>query len=183
MGKHILPSIKYHKGRAREAYELALLGHTEKEMAAVMQVSDKTIELWKNTHVRFLEALRKGKDIADAKVATSLYKRAVGYSYPDIQVSVYKGEVTEVPVMRHVPPDTNAAIKWLEFRQGKRWSKTEKMEITNNIRILKIDLTGFSAEELQLAERLGLKQADEARQDRKSRKEEEEDEEEEAVEA
>lgn len=149
---------KYNSDRARQAYQLALLGLTEKQMAAVMDVSDKTIELWKNSHSRFATALREGKEVADGKVAHSLNKRANGFTINSEHISVYKGEVTRVPIKVYYPPDTNAAIKWLELRQGKLWSRKDGPGVINNIRILKIDLSGCSMEELKLAEKLGLRQ-------------------------
>jgi len=47
----------------------------------------------------------------------------------------------------------------LSLRQRGEWSETQRVEITNtNINITKIDLTGFTTEQLKIMEEIGLKQ-------------------------
>jgi len=154
-----MEKIQYNKDRPRQAYQLALLGHTNKEMAEVMGVNEQTIDYWKRTKTRFAVMLARGKDQADAKVAEALYKRAIGYSHPDTDIKVLKNEIIVTPFTKHYPPDTQACKIWLALRQRVRWSETQKFEVTNtNINITKIDLTGFSTEELLVVKKLGLKQ-------------------------
>jgi hypothetical protein len=153
--------IQYDKYKARQAYHMALLGATEREMAAMWGVSPKTIEYWKRTKPRFLKWLMKGRVEADANVARALYKRAVGYTIKTKEGVLNKktGEVVEVEVEKHIPPDPWSAAKWLSLRRKGDWSDTQKLEITNtNINITKIDLSGFSEEELMLARKMGLQQ-------------------------
>lgn len=113
---------KFDEIYTEQVYQLALLGLTNKEIADVFGVSERTLNTWMNAHPDFATNLRNGKKIADGKVAASLFKRATGYSHPDIHFTVYEGVVTETPFTKHYPPDTVAGIFWLKNRQRREWS-------------------------------------------------------------
>ena len=61
------------------AENYALLGATDKEMANLFGVTERTLNQWKKDYPEFLQSLKKGKSIADANVAAKLYNRAIGY--------------------------------------------------------------------------------------------------------
>ena len=63
------------------AYKLCLLGAIDRELADFFEVSEQTINAWKEAHPEFLESLKRGKRYADANVADRLYRRATGYSH------------------------------------------------------------------------------------------------------
>lgn len=109
-----------------QAYRYCLLGATDKFLADAFDVSEQTINTWKQKHPTFLESLKKGKHEADAHVAEALYHRALGYSHPDVHISSYEGEITVTNIMKHYPPDTAAAFIWLKNRAGWR----DKHELT-----------------------------------------------------
>lgn len=100
---------------------MCLLGATDTDLARALGVSVATISNWKNQHPEFLEALKEGKDFADAKVAMSLYRRATGYTVPDVHVSNYQGQVTLTPIKKHYPPDPTSMIFWLKNRRPDFW--------------------------------------------------------------
>ncbi len=62
-----------------------------------------------------------GKDAADRKVEDSLYKRATGYSFDSEKIVVVEGEPQRVEIIEHVPPDTKAAMWWLQNRRPGTW--------------------------------------------------------------
>ena len=105
------PSL-YQPKFAEQAFKLCLLGATDKEMADFFEVDVSTINKWKLDHPEFSESIRAGKMDADANVAKSLYKRAIGYEHED----------------KHYPPDTTAITFWLKNRSPARWR--EKSEIS-----------------------------------------------------
>jgi hypothetical protein len=152
--------VKWNEDRPREAYELALLGATDKEIAAVMNINVDTVERWKQNHPEFLEKLQEGKLSADAKVAMSLYQCATGYYYPEEHISVAKdGTVTITTIQKYKPRDAWAAKQWLVNRRRADWSDTKHLEvIQTNVNINKIDISVFSKEEMTLIEKMGLKQ-------------------------
>jgi len=76
-------SGKYNKDNKDQinqtVYGLALLGHTNKEMAEALGVSKGTIGNWKKQHPEFAHWLQKGKDEADSKVVDGWYRAATGH--------------------------------------------------------------------------------------------------------
>ena len=101
--------------------KLAKLGATDVQLAEAFEVSEQTINNWKKEHEEFNLALKKGKLLADANVAESLYHRALGYSHPAVKIMTAGGAIEQVPYTEHYPPDTAAAIFWLKNRQPKKW--------------------------------------------------------------
>lgn len=145
--------------RVREVYELCLLGATDENVADVMGVDINTINLWKRTHPEFLESMRKGKTVADARVAASLYKRATGFWIEEEDIKIYKGEIIRTPVRRYYPPDSWAAHKWLTVRQRTKWAEVTKTETTNtNININKLDFSSLTPEQLAFVREIQTKQ-------------------------
>ena len=141
------------------AYEMALLGAEDKDIARAFGVSKDKFLQWVESKPELREALDEGKIIADSKVAASLYKRATGFSYEEEVLHVIKGEVVRSVVTKHVIPDPWSAHKWLSARQPQLWTDTSKSEITHtNININKFDFGALTTEELQLVERIGLRQ-------------------------
>lgn len=109
----------YHVSHVRA---LTMLGATNEQLASVFEVNEQTIKLWMNKYPEFRAAAREGKQAADARVAESLYKRAVGFSHPETVVKMTKdGEVKKVQVTRHYAPDTQACQTWLYNRQPELW--------------------------------------------------------------
>ena len=64
---------------------------------------------------------RRGKDMADAEMAKSLYHRGMGYSHDEEKIFQYEGEPVRVQTTKHYPPDTPAASLWLRNRQPELW--------------------------------------------------------------
>lgn len=123
---------KYHDDLARQAYELALLGLTDAEMARVFDVEEKTLNNWKDAHPEFLQSLKDGKDIADAQVTKSLYKRATGYEHKAVKISANpNGDEHVTEYIERYPPDTTACIFWLKNRQRAKWR--DKVETDVNM--------------------------------------------------
>lgn len=116
-----------------QAYKLCLLGATDAELADFFEVSERTINTWKEDYPEFLQSLKAGKASADAAVAESLYKRALGYSHPDVHISNFQGMITVTDIVKHYPPDTGAAFIWLKNRQPHKWK--DKVEVKEDINL------------------------------------------------
>ena len=112
---------KFDEAMCVQAEKLCKLGATDKELADFFEVSEQTLNAWKKEHVKFLEALKRGKAVADAEVASKLFHRATGYEHPDVHFSSYEGVVTSTPMVKHYAPDTTAAIFWLKNRRPDLW--------------------------------------------------------------
>ena len=79
-----------------QAFNYCLLGATDEEMAGFFDVDVRTFHRWKEAHLSFCHSLREGRDLADSKIAKSLYQKALD-------------------------GDTTSMIFWLKNRVGKRW--------------------------------------------------------------
>jgi len=123
----------FKKEYIEQAHNYCLLGATDEQLADFFNVTRSTISLWKKKQPKFFDAMKRGKILADANVAHSLYKRATGYSHPDVHISNYQGEITKTDITKHYPPDTTACIYWLKNRQPDKWR--DKIEIDSNIKI------------------------------------------------
>jgi hypothetical protein len=104
---------KYKPEYIDQAYKLALLHATDVEIAKFFDVVPATLYNWKTTYPEFAQAIRNGKEIADMEVASSLFKRATGYSVTE-EVLTKSGEV--VSLAREIPADVKAQTYWLNNR-------------------------------------------------------------------
>lgn len=121
---------QYRLEMCEQALKLCRLGATDKELADFFEVSEQTINTWKQKHPEFLESLKQGKMLADAEVADKLYQRAIGYSHPAEKIFNNNGEELRVPFTEHYPPDTTAALFWLKNRQPEKWRDRQQHELS-----------------------------------------------------
>lgn len=120
---------KYLKENADLAYKFCLLGADDSQLAEFFDVEEKTVNNWKRKHPEFLQSIKRGKNIADAEVAHSLYKRAIGYEHEAVKIFHSENDgTTEVPYIEHYPPDTGAAMAWLKNRQKGKWRDKQDVE-------------------------------------------------------
>ena len=102
------------------ARKFCLLGATDKDLATLFDVSVRTINQWKKEHPSFKDAMNRGKIVADANVADSLYNRAVGVSVKLQKAFVDKNGVEhKITVKEEIPGDVNAQRFWLNNRRPK----------------------------------------------------------------
>lgn len=143
-------------------------------IANCLGVDVSTIEYWIRTQPEFAEAMNRGKCPADAKVAHSLYRSAIGYSHPEtvILTNTVKeydenGKVIRsynepllVQTIKHYPPNAFAAFKWLTIRQRVLgWADTQNINITQDINVHgQIDFSDMNDDELLMLEKIGIKQ-------------------------
>ena len=109
------------------AKKLALLGATDADIADFFGIAVSTLALWKTKHPEFSDALKAGKQIADAEVAHKLYQRAMGYEHDEVDIRVIDRKVVMTPIRKIYAPDTTAAIFWLKNRQKAQWR--DKVEV------------------------------------------------------
>ena len=117
---------RYKAEYAEQALKLCILGLTDKEMGTFFDVSEQTINTWKQKHPEFLESLKDGKLMSDAEVTRKLFERATGYSHADVDIKVISGEIVQTELTKHYPPDTTAAIFWLKNRQPDKWREKKE---------------------------------------------------------
>ena len=121
----------YRAEYAEQIRKLCLLGCNNNEIANVFGVHSTTLGKWMLRHPAVKQAFDEGREKADAKVAAALYDRATGHSYRDNHIAVIDGKVTFTPIMRVLPPDPNAALKWLERKKPEVWRERTEVAVTN----------------------------------------------------
>ncbi|MGH1338325.1 MAG: hypothetical protein ACRBFS_19530 [Aureispira sp.] len=132
----------------KQAYELALLGLRDQDIAPVLGIVESTLNEWKKKFPEFSESIKKGKVLADAKVAAGLHK--LGKGFTSLEVSFKGANLAEGTLVgfdlenlspyemlnlgkllgvkdasisiKQVPPSEKAASRWLGNRQRKHWS-------------------------------------------------------------
>ena len=130
----------YRKQFAQAAFRMALIGATDAEMAMAFCVCEKTLNTWKHQRPEFLQSIKDGKLKADSAVAASLYKRAMGFTAPDVHICVADGEPLITPIEKYYPPDTAAAIFFLKNRRPQQFRQNPEVAVTVNNET-QVDLT------------------------------------------
>ena len=129
---------KYVTSYPSKAYKLALLGCTIKEMGEIFGVTEETMFQWMEKYPKLSESIKAGRSDADANVADRLYQKAMGYSHDSEEIKVVSdgmgigSSVVRVPVKKHYPPDSTAAIFWLKNRQPAKWREKQEIEHSGN---------------------------------------------------
>lgn len=162
-----------------QAYKLtSQLGATDDDLAEFFGVSVHTITFWKRNKPEFMKCLEEGKAMADQRVVKSLYQRCIGYEHEDVHILSNRVKVFEenedgkcvlvkehteallVPIVKHYPPDSYAALKWLAIRDRANWTEVKEAKITSTINVMlqNMDLEDVTTEELELMKRLSLGQ-------------------------
>lgn len=123
---------KYKSEYDEQAYNYALLGVTDKQLATFFDICEATLNNWKNDHPTFLESLKAGKSDADAQVAKSLFKRALGFTAVEEKQEDGTNGSKTTTTEKQVAPDTAAAIFWLKNRQPDIWRDKKEMVVEEN---------------------------------------------------
>lgn len=121
---------KYREEFVQQAFNYCLLGAIDADLARFFEVDEDTIYEWKKAYPEFAEALKNGKEAADARVAAALFKRATGYEIPAEKVFQYRGEIVKAETTEHIPPDTTAASWWLKNRRPQDWHDKHEVELS-----------------------------------------------------
>jgi hypothetical protein len=112
---------KYKPEFCEQAQKLCMLGATNLDIAKFFGVAESTIDKWLAEKPEFSGAIKEGRVMADANVASRLYARAMGYTHKEEKLFHYQGEVIRAETIAHYPPETAAAIFWLKNRRPDLW--------------------------------------------------------------
>ncbi|MBN1983252.1 MAG: hypothetical protein JW795_17080 [Chitinivibrionales bacterium] len=143
----------YRSEYCTQATKLCMLGAIDKEIASFFNVCEDTINNWKIDHPEFFEAIKEGREIADATVAEKLFHRATGYEHPEDDIKQYNGDIIITPTIKHYPPDTAAAIFWLKNRRRKDWREKHEVELSAIEPVIIKDQDGSKIMELSSRQR------------------------------
>ena len=120
----------YEPWMADEAKDLCgKLGARITDLAIHFNVCPATIDYWISKRHDFARAVKQGRTECMLKMAQSLFHRGMGYSHPDVHIMSQtvkeydengrlvssRTEPLLIPITKHYPPDTQAAIKYLSI--------------------------------------------------------------------
>ena len=98
-----------------------------KQIAKCMGIGKSTLYDWMNRYSDILDALTRGRGIADTVVENKAFLSACGYDVEESEVREVIDKVTGRVVKlttkrkRHIPPDVRAQQFWLVNRCPDRW--------------------------------------------------------------
>lgn len=137
---------KYKPHYAGQAEKLCKLGATDAELADFFGVDVRTIPRWSAQYEEFCQALKVGKDAADARVERSLFQRAVGFEMEAVKITAPQYGTPKVVRYREaIAPDVTACIFWLKNRRREEWRDKQEHEHSGEV--------GFKAVWADLANR------------------------------
>lgn len=122
------PKFKYdsemHPHLARH---MCLHGMTNEAICKALKISIDTLWRWRKKYPELSEALKTSREFANSQVEQSLFKRATGYEYEEVEIiAENKADGTSRPIRikktkKHVVPDTGAACFWLKNLARDKW--------------------------------------------------------------
>lgn len=113
-----------------QARRLALLGLTNDEMARFFEVGIATFNRWLAANNEFRYAVNESKTVSDSAVVESLFRRATGFTHPDVHITNFQGAITITPITKHYAPDPTSMIFWLKNRQPGKWRDKVEQEVS-----------------------------------------------------
>lgn len=143
---------KYKTSYNIQVFKLCLLGSTKEQIANFFDVHVDTITEWMNVYPKFSAAIKDGREKADATVANSLYKKALGYNKKITQKRYVHGKLITESKTEHIPADTTAAIFWLKNRSKAVWRDKHEVDHTTDGKPLNVSVVSYADAVKQLAE-------------------------------
>lgn len=126
---------KYKKNFPKRAYEYALKGLSDQQIAKNLNISVGQFYEYKKKYPEFTEAIKNGKAPADEEIENRLYSRAIGYDYEETSTEVEVGKdgqarATKIKtIKKHMAPDVAAQIFWLKNRKPSEWTDKRINEV------------------------------------------------------
>jgi len=98
-------------------------GLSDEQICKNLGVGKDAFISYKAKYPELVEALKKGKEVADYEVENALFKRACGYDIDEITTELDgENNVLKTKVIKkHISPDVGAACFWLKNRVNKKW--------------------------------------------------------------
>ncbi len=136
---HVEPYIEAIKAWSRK-------GATEESIAKKLGVAYSTFRRYKEDEPKLMEALRVSKDLADAEIENSLFRKANGYNaevrknvkckeeyFDDFGRKCTREILREAIDEVHIPADTKAITFYLTNRLPDEWREKQSIEGTMGV--------------------------------------------------
>lgn len=130
--------VKYVQGKEEQLIADCRNGADNAGLAKRLGCGLTTLKKLKREYPEFVALIKDGREEADLKVESALYRRAMGYEVEETTTEVLvnkdgSGTTTYVrKVKKHIAPDTTAGIFWLKNRKPQEWRDRQEMDLTVN---------------------------------------------------
>jgi hypothetical protein len=126
---------RYFKAFDRRANGLALLGHTNEEIAELFGVERNTFAKWVIENPSLKAALHKARFDDNIAVVRALHRAARGYKHRETKLNVVDGELIKTNVTKAYPPNVNASMVILANRAGTQWKDKRTVEHSGSVNL------------------------------------------------
>ena len=112
-------------------------GLIDEQIAEKMGIGIRTLYEYKEKYPQFSQALKRNKEVVDAKVEKALLKRALGYDYEETKATMTdKGSKSKriERTTKHAQPDTTAQIFWLKNRKPDEWRDNDNNDAEDKLK-------------------------------------------------
>ena len=132
---------KYKEEYIKIAYMACLAGFDDEGLADLFQVHIDTIYDWRIKYEEFSDACRDGKDIADIKVANSLYqgtqdREIIEEQAIKVKIGQFEEEVQIVEVKKIIPGDFRNQQYWMKNRKPKQWRDKQEIDVQGGFALI-----------------------------------------------
>lgn len=105
-------------------------GLTKAEIAAAVGIDFSTLKDYQNAYPAFAAAIERGRAHSLEAVENALHKVAKGYTFPEekLQYDNQVGKWARETCLKHVPPDTKAALAILQHAETRSWRPKAEVE-------------------------------------------------------
>ena len=106
---------------------------TNPELADFLEISLTSLDRWSNQHPLFRAAIARAKDVANNRVRSSMYLRAIGTTTTETKLAMFQGQFTdEKKITVEHAPDINAAARFLMLRdpEARRAWNSQQVEMS-----------------------------------------------------
>jgi transposase-like protein len=114
-------------------------GATDTKIARALGISYKQFKVWKQKYPEIGATMKAPKEMIDNNVVSTLYKRAMGYSYQERTIETIldkdgkpTGEKKMKVVEKEVPPGESSLQFWTRNRRPDEWRDTRHIDIEND---------------------------------------------------
>ena len=118
----------YRPSLSAHARQLCELGLSDSEIARVLEVSPVAFDRLRLDHPEFKDALCRDPKKAVELCEAALLRLATGYDVEEIKATIYRGKVTYVRTIKHIPPNLHALEFVLLNRNPVKWRTPHKIE-------------------------------------------------------
>lgn len=105
-------------------------GLTKIEIAKALDIAESTLYQYEIDHPEFSEAIAKGRRRDIVAVEDALHRVAKGYTFPEekLQYDNQVGKWARETTLKHVPPDTKAALAILQHAETGSWKPKSEVQ-------------------------------------------------------